>query len=440
MPRFFVWIIAAVFCTSILTACFGNDGSNAADDDDSVIDDDTAGDDDSASDDDSTSDNDVSDDDAVDDDTGSDPGPRRLLLTGAGDGEPRSWEQTENGWREWEIPASVIGDKYLQSFGPTLIMNGKDGYSAINNYWSTGGRTMVFVLTLGQSWLKFDAATGWRADEQRPPAGGSSFVQYLQAPEGGAWWAVSEFRLYYVSSVFLEGIFFVDDAVYRYDGLQDDRVMSFLNREVTAFAVPTGDFGLAWVSGEDSNELWRYDGVEWSTQPIPDALQGGGAVAWFWLTAPDAGYAILWNANHTSRSLLEMSGGEWTEVPAPEGCDEIMPSMIYGDSNYAVAFASDRIYHKFWELRDGSWRCREIEVAGDDLFLIHAVLTADQQAYLALQSPYAADSHLFLVTAGELSEIDLPGNLERITGVHLLGEGAPPVSFVPASVPHGYLP
>jgi len=455
----FLFLVAGLILATMLS-CGEPDGAQddpsassgqaSADDaaDDEVVDDDAAGDD--AADDDLT-DDDSSNDDAADDDpsassglaqTDDDTSPpvmsSRLLLVidDYNNNRIRSLIQTESGWQALPVPQQGSSRPYWEYLGPVLMLNGSQGYSAVNAYTSTGKKGFGMGISIGHSWLSFDPENGWQTDKGRAPAGLKTNITQLQTADDGTLWAVSEKWFSEVDSGIGPGPhqwFLTHDWIFRYDGNQAVLSLDLPHKSVTALAMPSQNSGLAWTDinmGWGADALWSYDGQDWVAGAVPAGLEGG-AVGWFWFTSADHGYATWYSSDWSVRRFYEINGGDWTEMTAPAGCEEVRPTQGFAIDGYAIAIDTLHASPSFWEMRDNEWQCRTLDFASDEWEWNHAVVTTDHRAYVAM-----AESSVFpkLVEIGadSASEIALPEGQYFLAGVHVLGDYAPPVSYEPS--------
>ncbi len=400
---------------------------------DDVADDDDADDDDA--DDDAASDDDTEDD--ADDDT-SGPETFRLLIIGHAGTELKSWEQDGDGWREWNVPQVqlAVPDSY-QSFGPVLVREGRQAYSAVNGLIMTKSRGSVREATVGHAWIDFDSANGWQVNNDRPSVGEYANITQLQLPlpYGNELWAAGEAFYYWADSGIGPGPhfgYYLFSTLNRYRGENHTTPLSFTYRSIQALAVPAADFGLAWMSRGIIRPaaLWLYDGQSWTEVETP-VLMAGGNITWFWFDEPRHGFAS-WTADDGDNvKLLETDDGvTWREVASPEGCASVQPSLVFAAAGYAIALDTLSIADSFWELRDGTWTCRQTDQLGQWAGWQQAVITTDGRVFVAAHD--SVRPALLEVTAEEIRQIALPEELTYLGSVHVLGDGAPAISYAPA--------
>ncbi|NLH47467.1 MAG: hypothetical protein GX444_02575 [Myxococcales bacterium] len=399
------------------------DGASASDDD-------AATDDDNVSDD----DNDNDDNDDNDDDTTVPPMPGSgLLLYTDADLNLRSWMRTENGWEEMAVPAAG----FLLCFGPVLLLDGSHAYSAVNRTKWVMEKGMSVSTSNGHSWLRFDWQNGWRLDPQRSPAGNLANISHLGLTSDGVFWTGAEEWYSEMDSGVGPGLhyeFLTRDRLFHYTGNQAIADLTLAYLSVTAMAVPAPDFGQAWAEKNmlsPQEELWRFDGLEWTLATIPPAM-AGGAADWFWFTDAANGYAAWRSKYLPTRRLFRFGDGEWTEVPAPAGCETVTPTQVQSFGGYAVGIDTSRRTSRFWEYREGQWQCRNAALLDADWTWFHAAVTTDERAYAIVKNA-DGEPKLIEITAGAVNDISLPAEVTMPIGVLVLGEDAPPIGYAPLS-------
>ncbi|NLH48913.1 MAG: hypothetical protein GX444_09955 [Myxococcales bacterium] len=415
----FILFIALPLAVALLISCGENDddsGSGTKSDDDN----------------DQTDDDNGSDDDAAGDDDTSAPNPFRLLINGTDGAGLKSWEQTADGWREWEVPPSVGPEpEAVRGFGPILILEGRYGYSAVNYFTGSLKRGFSLYASLGHTWMDFDAEAGWRLDEARPSAGEYVNIMHLQAPGDGSVWTGAQFILTWADNGMGPGphdYYYSRDDVFRY-GEQARKRLSLTDQSILALAVPSPDFGLAWAESIDgTGTLWSYDGANWAIADKPPQM-AAGEIDWFWFTDPHHGYAVL-SKGFWDNYLLETDGENWETIPAPEGCDVVDPSLVFATGDDAIVIDTTRRTGVFWERRNGEWSCRTADPLPDGGFWEHALVTTDGRAYAVINEGNY-EPCLLEITAETITRIELPPELSGLQSVHALGDGAPPVSYSP---------
>ena len=415
----FILFIALSLVVALLISCGENDEDAGSGDDDNDTD---QTDDDNGSDDDTASDDDISPAD-----------PFRLLINGTDGAGLKSWEQTDDGWREWEVPLSDGTEPdATRRFGPFLVVDGRYGYAAVN--YSADGLKRGFFLqaSLGHTWLDFDAKTGWRINDERPSAGEYANIMHLQTTGDGSLWTGAQFILNWADNGVGPGphyYYYSRDDVFRYGAQHARKRLSLTDQSILALAVPAPDFGLVWAENIDgTGTLWSFDGQDWTVAAKPPVM-AAGEIDWFWFTDSHHGYAVL-SKGFWDNYLLETDGENWAAIPAPAGCDAVAPCRIFATGDNAIVIDTTRRTSGFWERRGGEWNCRTADLLPEGGFWEQALVTADGSAYAVInEGDY--EPCLLEIDADTITRIELPPDLIGLQSVHALGDGAPPVSYSP---------
>ncbi|MCZ7583160.1 MAG: hypothetical protein M5R36_07375 [Deltaproteobacteria bacterium] len=416
-------VLLAVFLAAgavVGCGCGDDDDDDSGDDspDDDDADDDSADDDadddandDDASDDDTGDDDDDADDDTGDDDTGME---ARLLLMGEDDERVTSWLETGKGWAKYPIPPSVTPGLY-DEFGPSFVAEGAIGHAVWNVYGD--------AVSNGHDWLYFTPETGWAHDSNRGQAGGAHVVETMFAPAAGTLWSVSR------QIMLLD----TEDTLYRFIGSIAAPQLGWLPDKDIRSVFFLHD-GLAFVSGYSEGEefLFQLNGTEWFEVPMPAAFVDG-AFTWIWLGDAQHGWAV-WEAFEGGRKLVSFDTGVISEVDTPAGCEGNSPTQVFGVPDLAIALDRSGPDHRFWEMRDGDWSCRDIGGEQNDARVAHAVVLPNGRAFLAAWSetePFDAPM-IFEVLEDSLVDIAPPDDMATINGLHIIGDDAPAHSMLVA--------